>query len=355
MRDCCPRSPHLSCIEACRTRDSGGKGRVTGSRVLFPAHVGAGQESQRRKVGALQALRVTTVGSRPSGPRDLASLERSWRSLVLPVTSQPRQGGQALAAGTRLICSPRGALVTGMPVCGTYTEASLCSCQACVGSGLVEASPGASTRHRLPPLLRGPWAPVRTTAGSGPVPLWLLEREVPRDASPSLVPVSWVLGFGFLAIVLCSFIPACVRTLVHSCSLIHSLLRAARGRGGRPRAHRASLAPLLRAGHLVANRSSRRAWCSSGGCWEGGGFWRERVQRPVCVCRVCLSPACARRRAPSALLERVPPFPAYRWPTGASGHSWPRPPRAAVLTGVIRPSPTAIPAERVHLMHTCAP
>lgn len=172
---------------------------------------------------------------------------------------------------------------------------------------------------------------------------------------PFLVPVSWALGFGFLAIVLCSFIPACVRTLVHSCSLIHSLLRAARGRGGRPRAHRASLAPLLRAGHLVANRSSRRAWCSSGGCWEGGGFWRERVQRLVCVCRVCLSPACARRRAPSALLERVPPFPAYRWPTGASGHSWPRPPRAAVLTGVIRPSPTAIPAERVHLMHTCAP
>ena len=230
-----------------------------GSRVLFPAWVGAGQESQRRKVGALQALRVTTVGSRPSGPRDLASLERSWCSLVLPVMSQPRQVGQALAAGTRLICNPRGALVTEMPVCGTYTEASLCSCQARVGSGLVEAGLGASTRHRLPPLPRGPRAPVRTTAGSSPVPSWLLEWEVPRDASPSLVPVSWALGFGFLAIVLCSFIPACARALVHSCSLIHSLLRAARDREGRPRAHRAGLAPLLRVGRLGATCLSRRA------------------------------------------------------------------------------------------------
>lgn len=187
------------------------------------------------------------------------------------------------------------------------------------------------------------------------MPSRLLEREVPRNASPSLVPVSWVLGFGFLAIVLCSFIPACVRALVHSCSLIHSLLRAARGREGRPRAHRAGLAPLLRAGRLGANRLSRRAWCSSGGCREGGGFWRECVQRPVRVCLVCPSPGHARHRAPSALLERVPPFPAYSWPTGASGHSWPRPPRAAVLTSIIRPSPTAVPAKCVHLMHTCAP
>lgn len=142
----------------------------------------------------MQTLQVTTVGSRPSGPRDLASLERSWRSLVLPVTSQPRQGGQALAAGTRLICNPRGALVTWMPVCGTYTEASLCSCQARVGSGLVEVGAGASTRQRLPPLPRGPWAPVRTAAGSSPGPHGSLNGTCPAmPALPSCPsPGRWV-------------------------------------------------------------------------------------------------------------------------------------------------------------------
>lgn len=75
---------------------------------------------------------------------------------------------------------------------------------------------------------------------------------------------------------------------------------------------------------------------------------------PCPVVGVCPSPARVRRRAPSTLLEWVPPFPAYSRPTGASGRSWPRPPRAAVLTSIIRPSPTAAPAERVHLAHTCA-
>lgn len=201
------------------------------------------------------------------------------------------------------------------------------------------------------------WAlgPRQNRRREQPWPPRLLEQDVPRDASPSLVPVPWALGFGFLAIVLCSFIPACAHALVHSCSLIHSLLRAARGREGRPRAPRAGLAPLLQAGRLGANCSSQRAWCCSGGCREGGGFWRERVQWPVRVCRACPSPARARRRAPSALLERVPPFPAFRRPMGASGHSWPRPPRAAVLTGISRPSPTAVPPECVHLTHMRAP
>lgn len=151
------------------------------------------------------------------------------------------------------------------------------------------------------------------------------------------------------------FPPRCLLSvhslLPHARSLIHSLLRAAQGLRGQAQSHRAGSAPLLRVGRLGANRSTRRAWCSSWGCPEGGGLVRARAAADPCpVVRVRPSPACVRRRAPSALLEWVPPFPAYSWPMGASGRSWPRPPRAAILTGVIRPSPT----ERVHLAHTPA-
>lgn len=151
------------------------------------------------------------------------------------------------------------------------------------------------------------------------------------------------------------FPPRCLLSvhslLPHARSLIHSLLRAAQGLRGQAQSHRAGSAPLLRVGRLGANRSTRWAWCSSWGCPEGGGLVRARAAADPCpVVRVRPSPACVRRRAPSALLGWVPPFPAYSWPMGASGRSWPRPPRAAILTGVIRPSPT----ERVHLAHTPA-
>lgn len=44
-------------------------------------------------------LSLTIIGLSPMGPYDTAGLLRLQCELVLPVTSQPRQAGQALAAG----------------------------------------------------------------------------------------------------------------------------------------------------------------------------------------------------------------------------------------------------------------
>ena len=219
-----------------------------------------------------------------------------------------------------------------------------------MGSGLVEVGPGASTWHRLPPLPRGPWAAVRTTAESSPVASRLLDCGMP--AVPALpLCQSPGLGFGFLPVVFCLFTHSCPCTFTHSFSAQSS---AGAERAG-PESQSWLSAPALCwvSGGKPLNPAGVVLLLGLSGGWGSGES--ACSGRSVPVVRVRPSPAHVRRRAPSALLEWVPPFPAYSWPMGTSGRSWPRPPRAAILTGIIRPSPTAIHAERVHLAHMRAP